>query len=144
MDDLEFVADCQTRLGLDLLSGTWTGVVVWTLQHGPLRPRELQDRIGGISHKVLTETLRRLEHNGLVVRRRYAEAPPRVEYELTGAGRGLLEPLSALGRWTERYAADVLDAQERAATQATAPEATAPGGTATDGTAARERALSGP
>lgn len=113
MDEYEFIADCQTRLGLDLLSGTWTGVVVWTLRQGPLRPREIQERIGGISHKVLTETLRRLEQNGLVTRRRYAEAPPRVEYELTGPGRGLLEPLSALGRWTERYADEVLDARER-------------------------------
>jgi DNA-binding HxlR family transcriptional regulator len=113
MDEYEFIADCQTRLGLDLLSGTWTGVVVWTLRQGPLRPREIQERIGGISHKVLTETLRRLEQNGLVTRRRYAEAPPRVEYELTGPGRGLLDPLSALGRWTERYADEVLDARER-------------------------------
>ncbi|MEU8340066.1 helix-turn-helix domain-containing protein [Spirillospora sp. NPDC048832] len=109
-----FAADCQTRLALDLLSGTWTGVVLWTLRDGPLRPRHLRDRIGGISHKVLTETLRRLEQNGLVTRRRYAEAPPRVEYELTGPGRGMLEPLAALGRWTEYYADEVLDAQERA------------------------------
>ncbi|MEO3827191.1 helix-turn-helix domain-containing protein [Actinomadura sp. B10D3] len=114
MDEHEFLADCQTRLGLDLLSGTWTGVVVWTLRRGPLRPSEIQERIGGISHKVLTGTLRHLERNGLVTRHRYAEAPPRVEYALTGPGRGLLEPLSALGRWTERYADEVLDAQDRA------------------------------
>ncbi|QKG25880.1 winged helix-turn-helix transcriptional regulator [Actinomadura verrucosospora] len=138
MDDPEFLADCQTRLGLDLLSGTWTGVVLWTLQDGPLRPRELQDRIGGISQKVLTETLRRLEHNGLVVRRRYAEAPPRVDYELTGPGRGMLEPLSALGRWTERYAADVLDAQERAESAGSVPADAAPAGAK-----ARDGALSG-
>ncbi|TDD23503.1 transcriptional regulator [Actinomadura sp. KC06] len=115
-DDIRFAADCQTRLGLDLLSGTWTGVVVWTLRNGPLRPRELQDRIGGISHKVLNETLRRLEQNGLVSRRRYAEAPPRVEYDLTGPGRGMLEPLFALSRWTEQYADEVLDARERTLT----------------------------
>ncbi len=108
-----FGADCQTRLALDVLSGTWTGVVLWTLRDGPLRPGELQARIGGIRHKVLTGTLRRLEQNGLVTRRRYAEAPPRVEYELTGPGRGLLEALSALGRWTERHADEVLAAQER-------------------------------
>ncbi|WP_131736196.1 winged helix-turn-helix transcriptional regulator [Actinomadura roseirufa] len=110
----QFIADCQARLGFDLLSGTWTSVVLYTLRDGPLRPGELQDRIGGISHKVLTDTLRRLEQNGLVTRRRYAEAPPRVEYALTGPGRGLLEPIYALGRWTERYADEVLDAQDRA------------------------------
>ncbi|WP_254715129.1 helix-turn-helix domain-containing protein [Actinomadura sp. NAK00032] len=113
LNDGGFAADCQTRMALDLLSGTWTGVVLWTLRDGPLRPGHLRDRIGGISHKVLTETLRRLEQNGLVTRRRYAEAPPRVEYELTGPGRGMLKPLYALGRWTEDYADEVLDAQER-------------------------------
>ncbi|RSN50994.1 transcriptional regulator [Actinomadura sp. WAC 06369] len=117
MDD--FTADCRTRLGLDLLSGTWTGVVLWTLRDGPMRPGDLRERIGGISHKVLTQTLRRLEANGLVARRRYAEAPPRVEYGLTGPGRGLIEPLAALGRWTERYADEVLDA--RAARERDAP-----------------------
>lgn len=112
--DHEFIADCRARLAFDLLSGTWTGVVLFALRDGPLRPGELRDRIGGVSHKVLTGTLRRLERDGLVARRRYAEAPPRVEYELTGPGRGLLEPISALGRWTERHADEVLAAQERA------------------------------
>ncbi|RKS75125.1 HxlR family transcriptional regulator [Actinomadura pelletieri DSM 43383] len=86
-------------------------VGLWTLRDSPLRPRELQDRIGGISHKVLNQSLRRLERDGRVTRRRYAEAPPRVEYDLTGPGRGMLEPLFALGRWTERYADEVLNAQ---------------------------------
>ncbi|WP_242901302.1 winged helix-turn-helix transcriptional regulator [Actinomadura terrae] len=121
----EFGADCQTRLALDVLAGTWTGVVLWTLRDGPLRPGEMQARIGGVRHKVLTGTLRRLEQNGLVTRRRYAEAPPRVEYELTGPGRGLLEPLSALGRWTERHADEVLAAQERGAVTDTADTAEA-------------------
>jgi DNA-binding HxlR family transcriptional regulator len=109
-----FIADCQARLGFDLLGGTWTSVVLYALRERPLRPRELRDRIGGISHKVLTDTLRRLERNGLVERRRYAEAPPRVEYGLTAPGRGLLEPILALGRWAELYADEVVQAQERA------------------------------
>ncbi|WP_225993881.1 winged helix-turn-helix transcriptional regulator [Actinomadura rudentiformis] len=107
-----YLADCQARLGFDLLSGAWTSVVLYALSEGPRRPGELRDEIGGISQKVLTETLRRLEANGLVVRHRYAEAPPRVEYELTAPGRGLLEPISALGRWSARYADEVLAAQE--------------------------------
>ncbi|MFC6878772.1 MULTISPECIES: winged helix-turn-helix transcriptional regulator [Actinomadura] len=111
--DDKLIADCQARLGFDMLTGTWTSVVLFALRDGPARPRELRDQIGGISQKVLNETLRRLEHNGLVTRRRYAEAPPRVEYELTAPGRGLLEPIFALGRWSERYADDVLAAQER-------------------------------
>ena len=67
-------------------------------------------RIGGISQKVLTETLRRLETNGLVERHRYAEAPPRVEYSLTPAGRDLLIPINALGDWAARHADAVLAA----------------------------------
>ncbi|MEU5877925.1 helix-turn-helix domain-containing protein [Spirillospora sp. NPDC047279] len=110
VDDL--LADCQARLAFDLLSGAWTSVVLYALREGPRRPGALREEIGGISQKVLTETLRRLEANGLVVRHRYAEAPPRVEYELTGPGRGLLEPITALGRWTTLYADEVIAAQE--------------------------------
>ncbi|MBW8484470.1 winged helix-turn-helix transcriptional regulator [Actinomadura parmotrematis] len=109
-----FIADCPARLGFDLISGQWTSVVLYALREGPRRPGELREHIGGISQKVLTATLRRLEASGLVERRRYAEAPPRVEYALTDAGRGLLEPILALGRWTERYGDQVLAAQEAA------------------------------
>lgn len=79
----KFLADCQARLAVDLISGTWSMVVIYALEGGPARPGDLREQIGGISHKVLTDTLRRLEYNGLVERHRYAEAPPRVEYELT-------------------------------------------------------------
>src|SRR4051794_6971162 len=119
----EFLADCRTRLALDLLTNTWNAVVVHALRDGPMRPVELRKVIGGISGKVLTETLRRLERDGLVTRRTYAEAPPRVEYGLTEAGRGLIEPIDALGRWTERYADVVVEAQERAAASGLPEEA---------------------
>jgi DNA-binding HxlR family transcriptional regulator len=111
----DLLADCRTRLAFDLLANTWNAVVLYALRHRPMRPVELRNAIGGIRGKVLTETLRRLENDGLVTRRAYAEAPPRVEYELTAAGRGLLEPIYALGRWTEEYADAVVEAQERAA-----------------------------
>ncbi|WP_433327012.1 winged helix-turn-helix transcriptional regulator [Spirillospora sp. CA-294931] len=107
-----FLADCQARLGFDLLTGAWTSVVLYALREGPLRPADLRGQIGGISPKVLNETLRRLERNGLVSRRRYAEAPPRVEYELTAPGRGLLEPIAALGRWSQEHGEAVLRVQE--------------------------------
>ncbi|MCO5996594.1 winged helix-turn-helix transcriptional regulator [Actinoallomurus rhizosphaericola] len=113
--DRDLLADCQTRLAFDLLANTWNAVVIYALRHGPRRPVELRRVIGGISGKVLTETLRRLEDDGLVLRRAYTEAPPRVEYELTAPGRGLLEPIEALGRWTEEHADAVVAAQERAA-----------------------------
>ena len=109
----KFFSDCQARLAVDMISGTWPMVVIYALADGPARPGELREQIGGISQKVLTETLRRLEHNGLVERHRYAEAPPRVEYELTPPGRDLLVPLRALGDWADQHAPAVLDAQER-------------------------------
>ncbi|KAA2253953.1 helix-turn-helix transcriptional regulator [Solihabitans fulvus] len=94
-----------------MFGNTWTMVVVYALREGPSRPGLLRAAIGGISQKVLTETLRRLEGDGLVSRRRYAEAPPRVEYELTEAGRDLLVPIEALGEWTDRHADTVLTAR---------------------------------
>ena len=87
-----FIADCRARIGFDLLTRTWTVVVLFGLREGPRRPGELRAAIGGISAKVLNETLRRLEDDGLVERHRYAEAPPRVEYALTALGRTLLGP----------------------------------------------------
>jgi DNA-binding HxlR family transcriptional regulator len=110
-----FIADCRARLAFDLLGNTWNPVVLWTLRHGPARPADLRARIGGISGKVLTETLRRLTDHGLVGRRRYREAPPRVEYELTALGRTLLPALESFGQWAERHGDEVLAALDRAA-----------------------------
>lgn len=109
-----FFADCQARIAVELISGRWPMVVLYALGDGPARPGELRKQIGGISQKVLTETLRRLEYNGLVERRRYAEAPPRVEYSLTPAGEDLLVPIHALGDWAAEHAGTVLAAQESA------------------------------
>ncbi|MFI6579419.1 winged helix-turn-helix transcriptional regulator [Nocardiopsis sp. NPDC050513] len=109
--DQRFLADCQARLAFDLLSNTWNAVVVWALRAGPARPAELQKRIGGISSKVLTETLRRLQFNGLVDR--HADAGTRVEYALTDLGRSLLPPIETLGIWAFDHADQVMAAQDR-------------------------------
>ncbi|MEU4405591.1 helix-turn-helix domain-containing protein [Streptosporangium sp. NPDC023963] len=109
-----FLADCRARLAFDLIGNTWNAVVVWALRAGPRRPGELREEIGGISAKVLTETLRRLEYNGLVSRRAYAEAPPRVEYELTDLGRTMVPLIGAFGEWAFDHGDEVLDAQDRA------------------------------
>ncbi|MFD3537307.1 winged helix-turn-helix transcriptional regulator [Streptomyces sp. NPDC058664] len=108
-----FLADCRARLAFDLLSHTWNPVVLWVLRDGPRRPGELRERIGGISPKVLTETLRRLEFNGLVERHPYAETPPRVEYELTSLGKTLIGPIDALGAWAFEHGDEILAAQDR-------------------------------
>ncbi|MFE7561422.1 winged helix-turn-helix transcriptional regulator [Kitasatospora sp. NPDC057500] len=107
-----FLADCRARLAFDLLSNTWNAVVLWSLRDGPQRPVELRDRIGGISSKVLTETLRRLRFNGLVDRRPLPGAPPGVEYRLTALGRTFLAPIDAVGAWAFEHGDEVLAAQE--------------------------------
>lgn len=115
-DDLggePFAADCRARIAVEVLANRWDSVVIYVLgESGPMRPRALQARIGGISPKVLNDALRRLTYNGLVQRRRYAEAPPRVDYALTEAGTALLTPIRALGAWAAAYGDDVLAAQD--------------------------------
>jgi DNA-binding HxlR family transcriptional regulator len=111
--DPTFLADCRARLAFDLLANTWNSVVLWALRDGPRRHGALRTRIGGISQKVLTETLRRLEFNGLVARRAYGGSPPRVEYELTPLGRTLLAPIDAFGAWAFAHGDEVMAAQER-------------------------------
>ncbi|WP_371578238.1 winged helix-turn-helix transcriptional regulator [Streptomyces sp. NBC_01314] len=108
-----FLADCRARLAFDLLSNTWNSVVLWALRDGPRRPVELRERIGGISSKVLTETLRRLQFNGLVDRQTHSDAS-RVEYQLTALGRTLLAPIDAVGAWAFEHGDEVLAAQEAA------------------------------
>ncbi|WP_283136501.1 winged helix-turn-helix transcriptional regulator [Rhizohabitans arisaemae] len=112
----ELVADCRLRAATDLFAHTWDPVVLAALRPGPRRRRELRDAIGGLSDKVLTDTLHRLLANGLIDRHTYAEAPPRVDYSLTGLGQSLVDgPMAALGRWILDHGDDLLDAQDRAA-----------------------------
>ena len=105
--------DCPTRVVLDRLGDKWTGLVVGLLQDGPLRFTQLKDRIGGVAPKVLTETLRSLERDGLVTRTVFAQVPPRVDYELTDLGRSLVEPLDLLRDWAEVHVSSILAARER-------------------------------
>src|SRR5690606_5427718 len=77
----------------------WTVLVVELLGGGPLRFGELRRRVGSISQKMLTTTLRNLERDGFVTRTVYPTIPPRVDYELTDLGRELLIPVRSLGAW---------------------------------------------
>jgi DNA-binding HxlR family transcriptional regulator len=106
-----FLEDCPARTTLDLVGDTWSVVVVSGLGAGPLRYSGLRERIGGISKKMLTQTLRKLEHNGLVEHRRLATAPPGVEYQLTELGMSLLGPVSVLSRWAEENTDALLEAR---------------------------------
>lgn len=106
------VATCPSRTSLARIANKWTAMVVVVLGRGRLRFGDLRTAVDGISGKVLTETLRDLERDGLVERHVYAEMPPRVEYELTALGRTLHEPLMALNDWAEEHIAAVLVARE--------------------------------
>ncbi|WP_255621048.1 helix-turn-helix domain-containing protein [Pseudonocardia sp. DSM 110487] len=106
------VSTCPSRTSLARVANKWTAMIVVVLGRGRLRFGDLRTAVEGISGKVLTETLRDLERDGLVERHVYAEMPPRVEYELTALGCTLHEPLLALSRWAEQHIAKVLAARE--------------------------------
>src|SRR3954466_3404101 len=96
-------AQCPSRLILDRIADKWTALIIQVLAKGTKRYVELQREIGGISQKMLTQTLRSLERDGLVQRTIYPVVPPKVEYSLTRLGRTLIEPLQALCRWSEKH-----------------------------------------
>lgn len=92
--------DCRTvRELLSRVGSKWTVVIVTRLARGPMRFSELRRDVPDISQKMLTQTLRELEHDGFLRRTVTPTIPPRVDYELTDLGRDLLGPLEALGAW---------------------------------------------
>lgn len=91
--------DCPSREVLDLIGGKWAVLILCCLQGGPLRTGRLMRSIGGISPKMLTQTLRDLESNGFVERISHPEVPPRVEYLLTPLGKSLSARVRALEQW---------------------------------------------
>jgi DNA-binding HxlR family transcriptional regulator len=98
-----FDADCPTRLILDRIGDKWTVLLVILLSEGPMRFTELRTRLGRVAPKVLTQSLRRMERDGLVTREVFAEVPPRVEYTLTDLGHSLAQPIAVLGDWAELH-----------------------------------------
>ena len=103
--------DCRTRRGLELIADQWTMLVVVALGEDTKRFSWLHSHIAGISKKMLTQTLRGLERNGLVKRVVYPVIPPMVEYSLTPLGRTLIKPIWALRDWSEEYIEEVEQAR---------------------------------
>jgi DNA-binding HxlR family transcriptional regulator len=110
-------AQCPSRLVLDRIADKWTAIVIQLLSRKTMRYAELHREIGGISQKMLTQTLRSLERDGLVQRKVYPVVPPRVEYTLSRLGRTLIEPLRALCRWSEKHLAELQAHRARAKTK---------------------------
>lgn len=107
-----YQGNCPTREILHRIADKWTTLVIGLLAQSETRRfNELRRAIGGISQKMLTQTLRDLERDGLVKRTTYAEVPPRVEYSLTRLGQTLCEPLDALRTWAQEHLDDVRAAQ---------------------------------
>ncbi|MBI0295299.1 helix-turn-helix transcriptional regulator [Streptomyces sp. PRKS01-29] len=96
-----YEAQCPCRAMLDLLANKWSALAIGALEDGPLRFGALQRRLQGISPKVLTQTLRRLEDAGLVERTVYPAVPLHVEYELSPLGHSASVPLRNLRLWVE-------------------------------------------
>jgi DNA-binding HxlR family transcriptional regulator len=96
-----FNADCPSQDILALIGSKWAMLLLCILDEGPVRSGELGRRAGGISQKMLTQTLRELERHGIVHRRDFAEVPPRVEYSLTPLGRSLAQLVRRIEDWVE-------------------------------------------
>jgi len=96
-------ANCPSRALLDLIADKWSALVIVKLSDGAVRYGRLHREIGGISHKMLSQTLHNLERRSLVKRAVHDTVPPQVEYRLTEQGRSLLVPLAGLIEWAETH-----------------------------------------
>ncbi len=94
-DDFE----CPVTATLSVIGGRWKPVILYTLSGGKKRFGQLDAVIGGISRKILTEQLKELEEHELIIRRKYNETPPRVEYELSEKGKTLKPVMEAMSIW---------------------------------------------
>ena len=99
--------DYPTRRLLELIGDKWTPILVYVLGQGTKRYGELRRHLPDVSKKMLTQTLRALERDGLLKRKVYAEVPPRVDYDLTPLGRTFLEPVTALCAWAQAHRGDL-------------------------------------
>ncbi|WP_416565225.1 winged helix-turn-helix transcriptional regulator [Nocardia testacea] len=108
-----FNSDCPAREVLDHITSRWGVLILTALGRGPLRFSELGATIGGISEKMLSQTLRTLVRDGLVSRSVEPVTPPRVSYELTDLGRGLTTSLHQFLDWIRLHTNEVVAAQRR-------------------------------
>lgn len=104
--------DCPSRVIFQRIGDKWASLVVQVLADGPIRFSELRNMVHVVTPKVLTQTLRTLERDGLITRTVHAQVPPRVDYELTELGTSLLEPLTLLRLWAEDHVPSILQARD--------------------------------
>jgi DNA-binding HxlR family transcriptional regulator len=104
--------NCPSRQILDRIGDTWSVLIIGSLADGPRRYSQLAARIDGVSPKMLTQTLRGLERDGMISRTVFPEVPPRVEYKLTGLGGSLLGLVGEMSTWAEKHIGDVIEARD--------------------------------
>jgi len=123
---------CSVEVTLDLIDGKWKGVILYHLQEGRLRFGELRKRLPNVTQRMLTKQLRALEEDDLIIRKVYAEVPPRVDYELSETGQRLRPVIDALKAWGDdnraRLAASARNKSEaaKAGPQSAAPRSSHP------------------
>jgi DNA-binding HxlR family transcriptional regulator len=110
--------NCSVAACAEIMSAKWTALLVHDLSEGPRRFSQLERSCHGISPRTLSERLRALEDEGIVVRRSYAESPPRVEYELTSKGEALLPIIDAMRRFGREWLRHDADAAANAGVRA--------------------------
>ncbi len=103
---MQVESPCPLDELLTIISGKWKVIILWHLQEGMMRFSELRKRMPGISQKMLTQQLRELEQQGMVLRQVYAEVPPRVEYVLTERGREIRPLLQQMQQWSKTHLSD--------------------------------------
>ncbi|MER6079156.1 helix-turn-helix domain-containing protein [Streptomyces sp. NPDC001833] len=108
-----FIRACPTNQLLDRISDKWVSLVVCALAPGPMRYSELGRKIAGVSPKMLTQTLRSLERDGILARTVTPSVPVRVDYELTPLGLSLSLLLAGVKEWAETHIEEVHEARER-------------------------------
>lgn len=106
-----FMRLCPSHTVIETLSSKWVYLAVCALRHGTMRHGELARKLEGISPKMLAQTLRELERDGLVQREVFPVIPPHVEYSLTELGRELSGLLNQIRAWAEQHVPDILEAR---------------------------------
>ncbi|MDR9857176.1 helix-turn-helix domain-containing protein [Paenibacillus sp. VCA1] len=105
------LSNCGYSKVLDIISNKWTALVIYAMEDGVIRYGEMLRRVEGISKKMLTQTVRKLERDGLVARNIIPTVPPSVEYSLTPLGETLLQPMKELRQWGRGHYQEVEEAR---------------------------------
>ena len=112
-----FDPNCPSRDVLDLIGSKWSMLLLCALYDSKTRTGQLKRMVGGISQKMLTQTLREMQRNGILTRISYPEVPPRVEYELTDLGYSLAELVVKMERWIVKNHPILLKARQTSSVQ---------------------------